>query len=305
LYIKSGRGRIVTVLTTWRPLADSDLPALAELAAACLAADGGQPFAASPAFLRQWYLDGAETLAGFEPDGGGLVCAASLRRRPGGGSAGAVTTGLVHPAWRHRGIGRHALGWASAAAGNDRMSAKTEALGAGAHALYLSRGLSQVLAEDVMQLPASGRLPSVPPPAGMTLSQWEQAGPARFHAVYAAAFRDRPGFPGWTQEQWVEWVSDDEDFRAQWALLATVGGTDAGFVVGDAGGWIVQMGVVPEARGQNIGASLIAEAVRRMRAAGLTGITLNVNVDNPHAAALYRRLAFTRIGRRAKYRALG
>jgi len=65
------------------------------------------------------------------------------------------------------------------------------------------------------------------------------------------------------------------------------------------------MGVVPAARGQDIGARMIAAAVDRMRHAGHTTITLNVNVNvnNPHAAALYRRLGFTPIGRRARYQA--
>ena len=40
-----------------------------------------------------------------------------------------------------------------------------------------------------------------------------------------------------------------------------------------------------------------------MRAAGETSITLNVNIYNPRAATLYRRLDFTRIGRRARYQA--
>jgi len=39
-----------------------------------------------------------------------------------------------------------------------------------------------------------------------------------------------------------------------------------------------------------------------MRPAGEASITLNVNVNNPHAAALYRRLGFTEVGRRARYR---
>jgi mycothiol synthase len=63
------------------------------------------------------------------------------------------------------------------------------------------------------------------------------------------------------------------------------------------------MGVVPSARGRDIGARLIGETVQRMRSAGEASITLNVNVNNPHAAALYRRLGFTRTGRRARYQA--
>src|SRR5581483_483999 len=114
---------------------------------------------------------------------------------------------------------------------------------------------------------------------------------------------DRPGFPGWSQARWVEWISDDEDFRAEWTLLASLGPADVGFIVGDATGWITQMGVVPSARGRGTGAALVGEAVRRMRSAGVEAITLNVNVNNQPAAALYRRLGFTRIGRRARYQA--
>ncbi len=214
-----------------------------------------------------------------------------------------VTTGLVHPAWRRRGIGGYAFDWAADRAGHHRILAETEALGDGAHALYLSKGLTQVFAEDVMQLAASAQLPPVHPPGGLTLSSWGQSDPARFYAVYQAAFRDRPGFPGWTQGRWAEWISADEDFRAQWTLLATLRGADVAFIAGAATGWITQMGVVPSARGKYIGAKLITEAVQRMRSAGEAGITLNVNINNPHAAALYRRLGFTRIGRRARYQA--
>ena len=281
----------------WRSLGEPDLEAVAGLARDCLSADGGQPFAASAGFLSRCYLSGAQTRAGFA--GARLVCVSSLR--PAGDGRGSVTTGLVDPGWRRRGIGGYAFDWAREVAGPARLVAETEALGDGAHALYLSRGLAQVLAEDVMELAASALpLPSHPP-AGLTLISWSQAEPARFYAVYQAAFRDRPGFPGWTQARWVQWLSEDEDFRPQWTLLATLDGADVGFIAGEATGWITQMGVVPSARGRDVGARLIGEAVRRMRSGGETSITLNVNVDNPPAAALYRRLGFTRIGRRARY----
>lgn len=282
---------------SWRLLDEPDLPAVTELASECLAVDGGQPFAASSVFLGRCYLSGAETHAGFSDTR--LVCVSSLRRPDGA----AVTTGLVHPAWRRRGIGGYAFDWAANAAGPAAMLAETEALGDGAHALYLSRGLVQVLAEDVMQLAAQAPVPPAHSPPGLTLLAWGQADPARFFAVYDAAFRERPGFPNWTQDRWVEWVSDDEDFRAEWTLLATLGDADVGFITADASGWIAQMGVLPSARGRDIGARLIGEAVRRMRSAGETSITLNVNTNNPSAIALYRRLGFTRIGRRAKYAA--
>ena len=291
---------------SWRPLGESDLAAVTELAGDCLVADGGQPFAASPGFLSRCYLSGAETYAGF--DGSRLICVSSLRRpslgSPGDGpDAAAVTTGLVYPPWRRLGIGGYAFDWAADRAGPGGIHAETEALGDEAHALYLSKGLSQVFAEDVMQLAASAQLPPAHPPGGLTLAQWGQADPERFYAVYQAAFRERPGFPGWPQARWINWITDDEDFRADWTLLAVLDGTDVAFIAGAATGWITQMGVVPSSRGHDIGARLIGEAVQRMRAAGEASITLNVNANNPHAAALYRRLGFAAVGRRARYQA--
>jgi mycothiol synthase len=94
---------------SWRLLGEPDFPALTELARECLSADGGQPFAASPGFLGRCYLSGAQTYAGFS--GTRLACVSSLRLAP------AVTTGLVHPAWRRRGIGGYALDWAGDRAG--------------------------------------------------------------------------------------------------------------------------------------------------------------------------------------------
>lgn len=289
---------------SWHPIDRPSMPAVAELARVCLATDGGQPFAASPDFLRRCYLDSTEAMAGYA--GGELVCATSLRRPPAtlpGASGAAVTTGMVHPAWRRRGIGGHAFDWARSKAGRDELRAENDTLSDGAHALYLSRGLTQILAEDVMQLPATTQPPPANPPRQLALSTWGQADPTRFYAVYHAAFRQRPGFPGWPQEGWIEWITDDEDFRSEWALLATLDGTDVAFIAGAATGWITQLGVIPAARGQDIGAGLLTEVISRMRAAGETVITLNVNVNNPHAAALYRRIGFTRTGRRGKYQA--
>jgi mycothiol synthase len=289
---------------SWRALAESDLRAVAGLARACLSFDGGQPYAADPGCLAQRYGSEARTCAGW--DGPELICVCSLRLPAGTASdegANAVTTGLVHPAWRRRGIGGHAFDWAAGETVTGALLAETETLNEGAHALYLSKGLAQVFAEDVMQLAERANLPPTNAPKTLVLSHWGQADPGRYYAVYQASFRERPGFPGWTQERWIEWISDDEDFRPEWTLLATIDGQDVGFIVADASAWIAQMGVVPAARGRDIGARLIAEGVQRLRSAGASTITLNVNVDNPHAIALYRRLGFTRTGRRARYEA--
>jgi len=286
---------------SWRILGEPELPVLRRLASECLSADGGQPFAASLGYLSECYLGSAQTRGGFS--GPTLICVSSLRAAAAVQRAGdAITTGLVHPDWRRRGIGGYAFDWARERAGGAGLVAESESLSVGAHALYMSKGLHQVLAEDVMQLAALAKVPPAHPPAGLTLSEWGQADPSLFYAVYHAAFRDRPAFPGLSQARWVEWIRDDEDFRADWTLLASLGTADVGFIAGETTGWIAQLGVVPAARGRDIGAYLIGEAVRRMRSGGESSVTLNVNIDNPPAAALYRRLGFTRIGGRARYR---
>jgi ribosomal protein S18 acetylase RimI-like enzyme len=110
----------------------------------------------------------------------------------------------------------------------------------------------------------------------------------------------RPGFPGLAAEAWISDVADDDGFRPGWSVLAEVPGVgDAGFVTG-AVGWIVQVGVVPAARGAGLGAALIRESLGRMVAAGAVEAWLDVNVNNP-AVGLYRRLGFRIHRYRARY----
>ena len=130
--------------------------------------------------------------------------------------------------------------------------------------------------------------------------EWTAEIAPRFFAVYAAAFAERPGFPGVPAETWIDDVTDDEDFRPGWSVLAEVPGVgDAGFVVA-AVGWIVQVGVLPAARGNGLGAALVREALGRMVADGAVEAWLDVNVNNA-AIELYRRLGFQVEGRRGRY----
>lgn len=69
---------------------------------------------------------------------------------------------LVGAAW--------AFYWAPREVGDGALRAETEALSEGAHALYLSKGLSQVFAEDVMQLAGRAHPPATHGPEGLILS---------------------------------------------------------------------------------------------------------------------------------------
>jgi mycothiol synthase len=286
-----------TDAVTWTSLSEGDLDDLAALATRCLAADGGLPQADAPAFLRRrWAAAGVLTTA-VRGDDGRLLAAGALRPSPSG--AGSIFTGLVDPAARGRGIGSRLLDWGLAECARP-VTVETESLTAAARELFAARGLRQVFAEDVMRIELSAAPPAGPWPAGTVLTDWSDATSGRFFAVYEAAFRERPGFPGWTAQEWIDAVADDDEFRPRWSVLASLPGLgDAGFITATVG-WIDQVGVAPAARGSGLGAALIGETLTRMRADGATEAWLNVNVNNP-ASRLYRRLGFEDRGRRARF----
>ncbi|MCY1138771.1 GNAT family N-acetyltransferase [Actinoplanes sp. Pm04-4] len=314
--------------TVWTEL--TGLPdELLALAERCLAADGGMPLATDPGFLgRRWAAPGVSAFGLVAADGS-LAAAGAARLTP----SGPFFTGLVDPAARGHGLGaalldhglslaagaravagpgKHAAVDDSAAAGGSSaedgplsapgVTVETESLTEDAAALFESRGLRQVFAEDVMRIELGDSLPApVEWPPDVTVVSWDGAVVQRFHATYHASFRDRPGFPGDPADEWIAENEDDDDFRPDSSLLVTVPGLgDAGFIT-TARDWVVQVGVVPAARRHGLAAALLLEALSRLRAAGSTHAWLTVNVNNPGAATLYRRLGFTDRGRRARY----
>ncbi|MEH1129495.1 GNAT family N-acetyltransferase [Micromonospora sp. CPCC 206061] len=289
---------------TWGPLGAASASDVADLAERCRAVDGGLTEVA----ISRYRDSDAITSAG-RTAAGELVAVAVVRRV----GERAMITGMVDPAHRGVGVGSRLLDWALAAAGTftSDVVLETEAVTPEAERLFESRGLRQVFAEDVMRIDLSTDLPLVPVPAGVRMITWAPETVARFFAVHEAAFRERPGFPGWPAERWVAWTAGDDEFRPDWSLLATEApesiidaapesAADLGFVT-CADGWIVQVGVRPEARGRGIATALVVEALRRMRADGATAALLDVNVNNPGAARLYARLGFSVLGRRARF----
>jgi ribosomal protein S18 acetylase RimI-like enzyme len=77
----------------------------------------------------------------------------------------------------------------------------------------------------------------------------------------------------------------ERDDRAVGAVLS---------VWGPVGALIADVMVDPAARGAGRGAVVLAEAVRRLEAAGASRVYLNVTVGNEPALRLYRRLGFVR-----------
>jgi mycothiol synthase len=223
--------------------------------------------------------------------------------------------GLVHPDHRGQGVGAALMRWsipqgqALLAQGeqtdlrgnHDRcLEVGTEGLTDAAARLYARHGFAQEFAEDVLRRDLRQPLPEAPLPPGIILAQWAPELAGAFLAAYTASFRERPGFRAWSQDEWTDWATGDDDFRPEASFVAFCGDTPAGFILCDKG-WIAQLGVSPAWRGRGLGAALIVPALRHFRAAGLEGVSLGVNIDNPIAARLYTRLGFAVIGRRARW----
>ena len=137
-------------------------------------------------------------------------------------------------------------------------------------------------------------------PQGTTLVDWGVAAADASFEVYAAAFRERPGFPGWSRSEWIDAFTGDDDFLTAASFCVLRDGVPVGFVVCSTG-WIDQVGVAPAHRRLGLATALVIEATARMRALGIGVARLHVNTNNPGALATWRRLGWRESGRRGRF----
>ncbi|TWH67995.1 acetyltransferase (GNAT) family protein [Micromonospora olivasterospora] len=277
---------------TWEKLGEGELGALGELAQACLGADGGLPLFGRTPLVRARLLQG-RTLGVWHD--GGLVAAVSV----GTGRDPATSTGLVHPAWRGRGLGGRLLDWAGEQAGDADLLLTTESWSPGAETLFAARGFERTFAEWVLRHDLTD-LPAVARPEGVSTEPVSWKNGSELFGTYSASFADRPGFAAPTAEEWLGELRDDDEYRPELSMIARgPDGAAVGFL-NVIDNWIDQVGVVPGWRGRRVGAYLVASALRSLAGEKVGDAWLCVNDNNP-AAALYRRLGFRDAGRRARY----
>jgi mycothiol synthase len=176
---------------------------------------------------------------------------------------------------------------------------------------YGSQGYALTFAEDVMRydLSNTGRtLPQIDLPVAVEYLEWTPERAHNFFVVYDAAFRERPGFPGWSEEEWVHWTAADPTFRPDLSVLAVIQGQSVGFITcadyeeeQARSGFVIQVGVDPRWRGRGLGAAMMVHALRAWRDAGKEAVMLDVNVNNPVAIRLYEQLQFVVVRRRGKF----
>jgi mycothiol synthase len=166
--------------------------------------------------------------------------------------------------------------------------------------MWRARGFALVFEELVMERDLSDPIAPARWPEGVGVLEWGPDAAAASFAVYEAAFRERPGFPGWTRAEWQDRFTTGDDFLAAASYCALVDGIPAGFVVCDRA-WIDQVGVVPTFRRRGLASALVTEASARMRALGCPHARLHVNVNNPAALAAWRALGWREVGRRGRF----
>ena len=297
----------------WRAVAERDLAALAALDAACRAADGPVSVPDPPYADLLAAPEAVLGCAAAEEPGAPLAAVGWVRVTGEQARLG----GKVHPAYRRRGLGAHALRWAEAQATTlgspSSLVIRNEALNAGSAALYTQAGYTQEFAEDWLQHDLGDPLPTVTHPA--TFVPWTADNTEQFFAVYRAAFQERwarnpSGDTGPDAEEWIADYADDPDFRPDLSLLALVAGQPVGFIAtgvlplpggGPVVGWISQVGTAPAVRGQAVGAGLVAAVLAAFQRESFPAVGLHVNVNNPGARRVYDQLGFRPVGQRARY----
>jgi mycothiol synthase len=112
------------------------------------------------------------------------------------------------------------------------------------------------------------------------------------HALVQAAFADVPGFVPQERDAWrIAWGSGEKLVPSLSTVVQRNGDVIASATCGhfesDGTGWVTQLAVDPDERGNGLGRALLLESFCRAEAEGLPAVGLSVNAANAHAMRLY------------------
>lgn len=303
----------------WRPLAYADIDrwlALVKRIAVTDEPDWVEQRADLEQALRASKNDARrDTIAGF--DGTGELRAFG-RVSMNAGSTLVHGAGGVDPAWRRRGLGRAILQWQAERA-RRRLGENDQAEGVfrsyveerNPSHLALLRGSGSTIVRYFTEMtrPLEQPIPEVGFPEDLELVSFADPGGRDVvelvRLAHNDAFRDHWGSEPRDQESWQFTVSHPE-FRADWSLALVEPGSgdviayhlascdpDSPELLGHSEGYTDLLGVRSRWRGRGLAPALLAEAMKRYRAAGMDNAGLGVDTDNPSGAlGLYERLGY-------------
>ena len=310
---------------TWRPLRSGDAAALFQLEVDCAPVDGDT----SIATITEWKAKleeagdrlSTDTLCAVDSAGRLAAVAWVTWDDRAAHEYRASLDGRVHPHYRGRGLGSFILRWMETRARQILLGLKEDRPGVlrldfydrsdDALALFEQHGFIFAFAEDEMRRDLGQASPATKLAEDLAVVTWSPQQAPLFFQVYQDAFRERPGFPNWSEDTWRCNFTGGAGFRPDLSLLLSQGAEAVGFAIchvetegaeDPAGvGWIVQMGVRPAWRRRGLGRALLCKVMRGFQADGLASAALEVNIDNRRAMRLYERLGFERCRRRTSF----
>ncbi len=301
---------------SWRALEPGDVAALERFERACMQADGATSDAVLTDYrTRMQRLVPDDTLCAVNAHGEIAASAWILFEGWVKHEYRAFLDGIVAPSFRGQGIGEFLLTWMEersrqffATVADDRERVLRHDFyhrGPEAIALLERHGYDFAFAEDEMQRDLNQSIHSYPLPSGMCFVPWSPDRAHDFFRAYDGAFRDRPGFPGWPADVWIQNYTGYDEFRADLSRLVLEGDEPVGYavcLVENGGAEIAQIGVRPQWRGRGVASAILSEVLQLFKREGLTRAVLSVNADNSRAASVYRHSGFELFRRYHCYR---
>ncbi len=197
-------------------------------------------------------------------------------------------TVLVHPEFRCRGIARSLIGAAvdEARRRATRLLLVCERASASGQAFVAAMGAQRDFSEYHMQLDAAADLPAVS--GEVELRPAEVVDAALLTRLQALSFGD-------SEESLGDFVARELASPHSRAYIATLAGEPIGRIgvfLGEHDAYIRAFGVLPHYRGRGYGRQILAATVQAMLAENRSPITLDVEIENQHALALYESCGF-------------
>lgn len=242
---------------------------------------------------------------------------AQVRKNPEG--AKAYVSGGVDPEWQRRGIGSALLNWQLERVAHrfsDRQQspaiARTyaEENNPVAQELFTANGFNIVRYFSEMHRPLSEEIPVIDLDENLVLTTFSSEHSEAVRLAHNEVFADHWGSEPRDLETWRDTV-EHPFFRADWSLVVLDASTAevAGYQLasydqdifsnfGRKEGYTELIGVRRAYRGRRIAAALLAEAMRRFRAAGMDVASLDVDTESPTGAnTLYERMGYRSVRR--------
>jgi mycothiol synthase len=276
-----------------RPATADDLKAMLSLVAADEEHCYGRPSQLAVGDLREWLSRTVLATDSWLYEEDGELVALGWCDRDGGRDV-AIGVGVVHPAWKGKGIGPQLLARSEGcgrARGVQRMQQVAFGPDEAAHRLLADRGYREVrrFYEMAIELAAP---PDVP---DLGIETLDPADVQEFHAALDEAFQDHWEHHGMTFERWWERHRANPNLDLSLWFVLREGGEMAAVSRNEAnrngGGYVGAIGVRRPWRGKGYAKALLLHTFREFYDRGIKRVTLGVDAENPTGAThLYERV---------------